>query len=284
MSFLLPSGQHYGRTTCVLDCFGCGAAEVIYPAGLKTPLHANRDTLLVFVDKGHYSKKIDRSLEMDCCDGDILLIPAEHSQADTFGRVETRCLVIDLKREWFERRDLLGILREPLRLRRFAVRFNRTLTREFRHADSLSPLVIEGTVLETIALLQRNGQRRSQPHHWLPRLESLLRERFREQLRSTDIAGEFGLHRSQLAREFRLAFGMTLGEYVRTLRIEAAARLLEQDMPLSAIALVVGFYDQAHFSNAFKTVTGFTPSSYRDRLSRLSKTPDSSKTRSAGSV
>jgi len=77
---------------------------------------------------------------------------------------------------------------------------------------------------------------------------------------------------------------MTLGEYVRTLRIEEAARLLEQDMPLSAIALVVGFYDQAHFSNAFKTVTGFTPSSYRDCLSRLSKTPDSSKTRSAGSV
>jgi AraC family transcriptional regulator len=48
------------------------------------------------------------------------------------------------------------------------------------------------------------------------------------------------------------------------LRIEeACAALTTSDMPINEIALAAGFYDQSHFSNTFKKITGMTPAAWR---------------------
>jgi AraC-like DNA-binding protein len=39
--------------------------------------------------------------------------------------------------------------------------------------------------------------------------------------------------------------------------------MLETDVPLSEIALAVGFADQAHFSNKFRRACGTTPAQWR---------------------
>ena len=53
------------------------------------------------------------------------------------------------------------------------------------------------------------------------------------------------------------AFGCTVGEYLRRLRIERAAEQLSRgDAPLAEIALTAGFADQSHFSNVFRRRTG----------------------------
>ena len=57
---------------------------------------------------------------------------------------------------------------------------------------------------------------------------------------------------------------MTVGGYVRRLRLEWAAMELERtDTALAAVALAAGFADQSHFTRAFRDYTGFTPSVYR---------------------
>ena len=63
--------------------------------------------------------------------------------------------------------------------------------------------------------------------------------------------------------------GMTLGAYVRRLRLDwAAARLTASDEPLAALALAAGFVDQSHFTRTFKQHTGLTPDQYRQATRR----------------
>jgi AraC family transcriptional regulator len=78
------------------------------------------------------------------------------------------------------------------------------------------------------------------------------------------LAQSVGVHPVTLARAFRRAFGCTVGEYVRNLRIERAAlQLAETELPLAEIALAAGFSDQSHFSNLFRQHTGLSPSKFR---------------------
>ena len=80
----------------------------------------------------------------------------------------------------------------------------------------------------------------------------------------TGLAESVGVHPVTLARAFRRAFGCTVGEYVRRLRIERAARqLADTDLSLAEIALAEGFSDQSHFSNLFRRHTGLSPFQFR---------------------
>ena len=89
-------------------------------------------------------------------------------------------------------------------------------------------------------------------------------EHFSENLKLTENAGEVCVHPVYLATAFRKKFGVTVGEFVRKLRIECAcAELIKGDLSLAAIALHAGFVDQSHFSKAFKLYISTTPAKYR---------------------
>jgi AraC family transcriptional regulator len=83
----------------------------------------------------------------------------------------------------------------------------------------------------------------------------------------SQLAAEVGVHPIYLARSFRKHYRCTVGEYVRRLRIETACREISVSRKsLSEIATASGFYDQSHFSNAFKRYTGMTPAEFRARV------------------
>lgn len=88
--------------------------------------------------------------------------------------------------------------------------------------------------------------------------------RYSEPLASADLAKLAGLSLSQFERTFRKAFGASPRQYLLRVRTEHACRLLtETDDTVGVIALECGFYDHAHFTRAFVTIMGLTPSRYR---------------------
>jgi AraC family transcriptional regulator len=73
-----------------------------------------------------------------------------------------------------------------------------------------------------------------------------------------------GVHRVHLARRFRQHFGCSTTEYLRHLRVRAAAAALAStETPLATVALDAGFADQSHLCRTFKGETGLTPGAFR---------------------
>jgi transcriptional regulator of acetoin/glycerol metabolism/AraC-like DNA-binding protein len=78
------------------------------------------------------------------------------------------------------------------------------------------------------------------------------------------LAAEARLSVYHFARAFKLSTGVPPLRYVLEQRVKRARQLLMQtDLPLSAIACAVGFFDQGHFSRQFRSLVGTTPSSFR---------------------
>ena len=65
-------------------------------------------------------------------------------------------------------------------------------------------------------------------------------------------------------RLFRKVLRLSPMEYVLSLRVQEAQRLLTTTQnSMSDIAAAVGFYDQSHFTKRFKKITGITPLQWR---------------------
>jgi AraC family transcriptional regulator len=79
-----------------------------------------------------------------------------------------------------------------------------------------------------------------------------------------DLAGLLALPIDTFARQFRATTGLSPYAYVITRRVEQACSLLcETDLPISEIALALGFSSQSHFTTTFRRVKGVTPQIYR---------------------
>lgn len=80
------------------------------------------------------------------------------------------------------------------------------------------------------------------------------------------LAQRCGVSRTTLAERFRDAMGDTPLNYLRTLRMQQAMRLLtETDQHLERIALAVGYQDAFSFSKVFKRTVGVAPRDFRRR-------------------
>lgn len=77
------------------------------------------------------------------------------------------------------------------------------------------------------------------------------------------LASDVGISRVQLHRKVKELMGITVGDFIRNLRLQQAARLLEQgDLNISQITYAVGLTNPTHFSAAFKRYFGVSPKQY----------------------
>jgi AraC family transcriptional regulator len=101
---------------------------------------------------------------------------------------------------------------------------------------------------------------------WLERTRQSVHQRFREKLRLNDLARDAGVHPVHLAAAFRKHYRASVGDYIRRLRVECAARELERPgAALADVAQHAGFADQPHLTRVFKQYVGLTPGEYRSQ-------------------
>ncbi|APQ18074.1 helix-turn-helix domain-containing protein [Maribacter hydrothermalis] len=72
------------------------------------------------------------------------------------------------------------------------------------------------------------------------------------------------IHRRQLARKFSLSIGLSPKQLSKTIRLQAALKMLliEDVTSLTGLAYENEYYDQAHFIKEFKEFTGLTPKEF----------------------
>ena len=88
--------------------------------------------------------------------------------------------------------------------------------------------------------------------------------RLGESLSVDAIARAFGTNRTSLQARVRRATGLSVAQYVISLRVQTASVLLRNtSLPIAEIMDRTGFVDESHFSRSFRRFAGRTPSDFR---------------------
>lgn len=81
-----------------------------------------------------------------------------------------------------------------------------------------------------------------------------------------EISEALYVSRTHLCTAFKCETGMSIGAYLRRMRMEKAKQLLSSTrLPIAHIARATGYEKQGSFSEAFKEETGLTPTQWRKR-------------------
>ncbi|HUR92548.1 MAG TPA: AraC family transcriptional regulator [Gemmatimonadaceae bacterium] len=239
----------------------------MHPQGTELPRHSHDDPTLCYVLRGRFTEYV-AGRAVDCLSDSLKVTPAGEMHSDRFAARETHGLRIDVDRGRFtESRSIHQLLDEQLHLSgAHAGRIVNRLLAELDAGDESAAIAVEGLLLELLATLARDviPVRGAAIQPWLREADDIIRELYASQIALSGVARAVGVAPATLARSYRSAFRLTVGERIRQLRMERAVRdLLESEEPLSSIALRAGFYDQSHFTNLFRRRFGVTPAQYR---------------------
>jgi AraC family transcriptional regulator len=102
---------------------------------------------------------------------------------------------------------------------------------------------------------------------WLKHAMNYVQDTFLEKTSLSFVAKEAGVHPIHVSRMFQQFHGCSVGEFVRSLRLDwCAKRLVQSHESIASIAMQAGFADQAHFSRQFRQHTGLTPKAFRSAM------------------
>ena len=91
-----------------------------------------------------------------------------------------------------------------------------------------------------------------------------LRDSYRLEFDLDGLAKVAGLSKYYLEKVFKETVGLSPHQYISQLRVERAKNMLAStSKSMVDISMELGFFDQSHFSNAFKGFTGISPLAYR---------------------
>jgi AraC-like DNA-binding protein len=102
---------------------------------------------------------------------------------------------------------------------------------------------------------------------FLLRAKAFMEQNCHKDLSIDDVAKNVGISQSLLFRLFKVEEKRTPVEYLRALRISKAKVLLVEDkLKIYEIANLCGFSDVAYFCKVFKSQTGVSPNTYRNKF------------------
>jgi AraC-like DNA-binding protein len=94
---------------------------------------------------------------------------------------------------------------------------------------------------------------------------------YAENIELNDVAGEAYYSRFHFIRQFKAVYQRTPHQYLVSVRMEHAKRLLASGVPVATVCNEVGFEELSSFSRLFKRLTGLNPSAYRVQQQSLQK-------------
>ncbi len=263
----LKEGTYYGAVNRKFKSNELIISDAVYTLD-KVDWHYHENPYFTFIIAGNLLEGSRKGIHQ-CTAGDLLFHnwqdPHYNSKPDGF----TRGFHIELGRNWcWNGVVCLDQLQGNMDIRSPAIRllFHQLFFESFIQ-DNSAALATDSLLLNAFSLIQEEQivwERRIPK--WAYTLRDYLRENYKKDLSLSAIAGILDLHPVYLSREFSRYFGVTMGSYIRKLKVENALLLFRQpSLSLTEIGYMAGFADQSHFIRCFKDFFGVTPGQYRER-------------------
>jgi len=241
--------------------------EASYASTCLLPRHAHEFATISIVLEGGCIETVG-STGYECVPFGPIMKPAGALHSNQYGPAGAKCLLIEVRPTGLEMiRGFSGILDDVVHVQNGAMRAIAVrIYQEFQLMDCASALSIEGLILEMVgAATRRRTQVKSvRRPFWVREVKYFIDDHFKEQITLSRLAKCVDRHPAYLSQVFRRCYGSTIGDYMRRLRLDyALKKITHSTESIADIATAAGFYDQSHFTNAFKVHTGVTPAEFR---------------------
>lgn len=109
-----------------------------------------------------------------------------------------------------------------------------------------------------------NNLKQENPQNIVSEIKNYIRLNYFKDVKLKQVASEFYMNSVYLGQVFKRVTGMQFNDYLNTVRIEEAKKLLRQtDMKIIEITRAVGFNDAKYFLYKFKSITKLPPSAFK---------------------
>jgi AraC family transcriptional regulator len=264
LSQALKIGEFYGK---VAQRWAAGSVVVNrleHRQARALPGHAHQAGFVSLMLEGQY-RETAGFLEFGYQPFSCVYHPPGMEHRDEIGEAGVTLLTLEFKPQVLDDVDFCGINARPI-VDLSGSKPAWELMDLYRRicAHQTSDLDLESRAVSLAFTIVRRSARVPRDLRSLRRACEYVHAHFEENLTLAQVARAAGVHPVYLGHIFRQEFSETLGEYLNRVRVHAAAeRLANSELPLSAIALDFGFYDQSHFTRIFRHLTGATPGAFR---------------------
>jgi len=123
----------------------------------------------------------------------------------------------------------------------------------------------------TVFMPIRNVDIDTSNHKEIEKIKLFIGENYMNpELKIIDIAENIGVTQKQLSKLFVKELNISIKEYINTIRIEEAKRLLHnKEIQIAEIAFQIGYNNVQHFNRIFKDKVNKTPKEYRQTLTDI---------------
>lgn len=135
-----------------------------------------------------------------------------------------------------------------------------------------SEILIEHYVKTAAMLIARQCFENTEDDDPLSRVILYMQHHMAENISVEELAELIYVSKSYLSRYFKKETGMSLIEYLRLIRINAAKKLLvSSNTTIEEISSIIGYNSSKYFCRAFKNCTSMAPSAYKKHEEKTKK-------------
>jgi AraC family transcriptional regulator len=264
MSKSLNIGQFFGKVSQRWAADSVVVNRLVHTQPRSLPSHAHQAGFVSLMLQGEYRETAGFS-QFGYQPFSCIYHPPAMDHHDEIGRAGVTLLTLEFKPELFDGMDFAAVnLRPIIDLSGRQPAWELMDLYQRISSNAANDLDIESRAVALAFSIVKFSVRAPRDLRSLQRAREYVHAHFSENLTLARVARAAGVHPVYLGQIFRRQFGETLGEYLNRIRVRAAAGLLaNSDVPLSSIAVDLGFYDQSHFTRVFRQVTGATPGTFR---------------------
>ena len=267
---ILTKGQYYGSRHTESIYNGFVVSHYDYTE-IKTDWHCHENPYFMYVLDGNM-KSITKRGESLCPPGSLMYTNWHELHYGSKHTRDASGFHIEFEIDWLKKLEVYGQMEQGSQKLEYPdLHIAATkIFHEYVLADKYAEVSIQLMILQICELLSNNRERSSEADPiWVDRLRELLH------FDSSDITLDYlsqqlGIHPVHISRTATKYLGMSLGEYVRKLKLsKALPHLIKGDKTLTEVSYLAGFADQSHFNRVFKSQFDINPKKYRKLIKNI---------------
>ena len=205
----LPSGRYFGEILKRIEVTGLPVLEGRYSPHLKLPKHSHEYPHFTVLLQGLFTE-VSSKRSWHWTPFSFGFNPPDEEHTGLVQQAGAHFLIVETPPAWLQHafESSRPLARTVVIRGGLATSLGVRLYKEVQRPDEVSPLAIEGLVLELMAETSRECNRvaRNRPPRWLGEARELIHMKFTESLRLSTIAESVGVHPVHLARMFRKTY------------------------------------------------------------------------------